>query len=506
MPVHALPENPSLEHLRRSAKALQRAVLRGDADAVALVGEFGRPDRSPISRSDAQLVVARSYGFASWPRLVEYLRLVDRYRWARGRQLRVLGRPRRPASPPRLPELHLRSVRELGTGAGAAAVRAGTPRSIGLRGCRGRKRAGGPGAPRCRPHRGRPPGGPHRWPPLLYLAYARLLPDFHGDPEPVIDAARALIEGGADVNGGFLWHGFPSPFTVLTGVLDGGEQDQPPRPHAIPLARLLLDAGADPNDNQALYNRMFSLVDDHLELLFGYGLGDGPGGVWHRRPAGKIPSPTAMVQEQLRWAAAHDFGHRVRLLLDHGVDADGLGYHPVFGRRTAYELALAAGNREVVRMLGDAGARVSELDEPDRLVEAVLPADTEEVGRRRADQRVVADVLRRAPDLVVRAARTGRVEAVRLALELGADPSTPARDGHRETGLHAAAEHGSLGVAQLLVDAGASLSAQDADYHATPLEWARHCDQREVAACLDPLGDLTAEAKKGHPNRYRTVT
>jgi hypothetical protein len=67
---------------------------------------------------------------------------------------------------------------------------------------------------------------------------------------------------------------------VLTGVFGEGELGpvrQPRHPHALALARLLLEAGADPNDGQALYNRMFEPDDDHLELLFEFGLGADPG-------------------------------------------------------------------------------------------------------------------------------------------------------------------------------------------------------------------------------------
>jgi hypothetical protein len=47
----ALPAQPSLEHLRKEAKQ-QLAILRSRAASVQL--------------TDAQLVVARSYGFSSW--------------------------------------------------------------------------------------------------------------------------------------------------------------------------------------------------------------------------------------------------------------------------------------------------------------------------------------------------------------------------------------------------------------------------------------------------------
>jgi hypothetical protein len=130
-------------------------------------------------------------------------------------------------------------------------------------------------------------GGPHDWEPLLYLAYSRL--DSTAPGHSTLEVARLLLASGADPNAGYLWEGAYA-FTALTGALGEGEDavNQPRHQFWLPLARLLLDAGADPNDSQGLYNRMFAASDDHLRLLFSYGLGTGTGngGPWH---AGSAP-------------------------------------------------------------------------------------------------------------------------------------------------------------------------------------------------------------------------
>jgi len=85
-------------------------------------------------------------------------------------------------------------------------------------------------------------GGPYRWEPLVYLAYARHDPAIEADA--VLTAARLLLAAGADPNTGYLWHGLPTPFTVLTGVFGEGELGpvrQPRHPHSLALARLLLE-------------------------------------------------------------------------------------------------------------------------------------------------------------------------------------------------------------------------------------------------------------------------
>ena len=73
MPDRHLPVRPNLRHLKRQAKDLLRALDRGDPAAVA---EFrrnhpGSIDPSTAKLADAQFALARAYGLASWPRLVQ---------------------------------------------------------------------------------------------------------------------------------------------------------------------------------------------------------------------------------------------------------------------------------------------------------------------------------------------------------------------------------------------------------------------------------------------------
>jgi hypothetical protein len=75
-----LPDRPNLINLRKQAKSLLAAWRSGDQQALARVREgHPRGDRltamGRYSLADAQLVVAREYGFASWARLVQHLRL-----------------------------------------------------------------------------------------------------------------------------------------------------------------------------------------------------------------------------------------------------------------------------------------------------------------------------------------------------------------------------------------------------------------------------------------------
>jgi ankyrin repeat protein len=69
----SLPAAPSLEQLRKQAKELARAHRAREQAAVARVRAHHPHPAEPLKLSDAQLVIAREYGFPSWPRLRAYV-------------------------------------------------------------------------------------------------------------------------------------------------------------------------------------------------------------------------------------------------------------------------------------------------------------------------------------------------------------------------------------------------------------------------------------------------
>lgn len=325
-------------------------------------------------------------------------------------------------------------------------------------------------------------GGPHDWEPLLYLCYARLEDTAPGYSP--LEVARLLLAHGADPDAGYLWEELPSPFTAVCGALGGGEQDQPPHRDALALARLLLAAGADANDSQALYNRQFRAADEHLELLFEFGLGRGSGGPWHARLGAAHQTPAQMLAEQLLWAARQDMPARVRLLLAHGVDPDGkAGAHPVHRGGSPCDVALLSGNAEIVALLSAAGAS-SSADPVLEFSGACMRGDRATVERLlAADPDLVARASASQPELLIRAAEHGRTDAVRLMVALGFEVNARLR----HTPLHGAASNGHLETVKALLELGADTTIHDTEFDATPLGWAQHCRQAEVAACLAAL-------------------
>ena len=65
-PSKFLPSHSSFESIRKQAKKLVRQFAAGDPDALARVHAQLPAPNLPLSLRDAQLVLAREYGFAGW--------------------------------------------------------------------------------------------------------------------------------------------------------------------------------------------------------------------------------------------------------------------------------------------------------------------------------------------------------------------------------------------------------------------------------------------------------
>ena len=468
MPTIRLPDDPTVPHLRRLARRLQRSVRSGDPVTTALATRYGFPagDRFPLSA--AQLVVARECGFGSWPALRRQLERLAGFR----RDPDAAATPADPADEfCRLACLVYAADDGPHRWAAATALLRDRP-DLPARSVHAAAAAGDAAALEARltadPDAATRPGGPHGWEPILYLTYSRVA------QADALRSAALLLDAGADPDAGYAWHGLTPPFTALTGVFGEGEQGpgrQPRHPRSLALARLLLATGADPNDGQTLYNRMFRPDDDAFRLLFEHGLGREASGVWRDRLGGALETPAEMLARPLTWAAAHGFADRVRLLLAHGVDPEAVSPE---GR--AAPLAAAAGHREIVDLLVAAGAAPVALGPVEALVGAVLAGNAD------ADLSALPAALAARPGLVVAAVEAGADPG--LAVRLGFDVS--GREDGR-TALHAAAWNGELAAVRRLVELGADPDARDAHFGTRALDWAAHAHHPDVVAYLRSL-------------------
>jgi hypothetical protein len=87
-----LPARPSLESLRKQARKLARDIVGGNTDAIDRARAQMPRAELPLSRRDAQLVLAREYGFPGWKDLVKEVeqRLGRGLEWAVSESRRVI--------------------------------------------------------------------------------------------------------------------------------------------------------------------------------------------------------------------------------------------------------------------------------------------------------------------------------------------------------------------------------------------------------------------------------
>ena len=493
MTTRSLASTATLDSLKKQAKAFLKAVQSGDASARSRVAPYF-PDSAVVGLQDIQLVLAREFGFSSWTKLKAHLETGDRKHIPRDQlanQFLSLATvsyfSNIPADPARFNEaLELLEANPEIAGENihiAAAL--GDADSIG----RWLDRQ-----PQLLDRK----GGPHDLVPLMYAAYARM------PGRSSLPAARELIRRGADVNGFFL-DGGQYRFTVLTGVFgegEAGKDRQPQHPDCEVFARLLLEAGAEANDSQALYNRMFEPDNTCLSLLLEYGLTAEDKNNWLVREDGKfVENSQTVFDYQLAWALEHRMGERVRLLVEHGADVG----RPVNGR-TPYEWARLGGDSELAAYLVRKGAIAVRL-KPEDWAYIQLKAGDVSADRIKAvfkqmpdgsDLDISAAMQKAHPAMLHEAAGDNDLEVVRRMLELGLDVNAMTS----RTPLHEAALHGHIEMAKLLIEHGADTTRRDPHFYSPAIGWAEYNGKPEMVEFLKayPL-DVFAAAAFGQNDR-----
>jgi ankyrin repeat protein len=254
----------------------------------------------------------------------------------------------------------------------------------------------------------------------------------------------------------------------------------------LPLAEVLLEAGANPTDGVSMHIAGGQGDLAALNLLHRYGadVNGIPGGVpplvymmlWSENPAGPDWLLEHGANPNLAWGdagetALHVATRRwnvsmVERLVRHGADvlqrrADGA---------TPHTLAATHGNQDVALWLLSHGAN-DELSPIDRFVAACARGD-----RSAADAMLVArpglrDEL--APEhhvLLHRPAESGNAAVLETMLACGFDAQ--ARDKDRVTPLHRAAMGGHVDAVRVLLKYSADVNALGAMFSAPPLIWA----------------------------------
>lgn len=344
--------------------------------------------------------------------------------------------------------------------------------------------------------------GSKDWEPLLYLCFTRLPLAKANDHAVAI--ARLLLDRGADPNAYFM--AGASRYTPLTGVVGEGEEDRPPHPRRDELARLLLERGAEPYDGQVIYNIAFhGKVLWWLKLMHEFSLragrrADWDDPEWHMLDQAVYGSG---ARWHLRIAVEKNDLELAEWCLAHGANPNAAAErHQGFFQRSLYEYAVRLGHSEIAELLVRYGAERQEvvLEDEDQFVAACLRLDRDEVQR----------LLARHPEYlqstkaIFAAARKDRADVVEFLLDLG----TPieVEDAKKQRPLHIAAANDAVEVAESLIGRGAELDAYELNYSNTPLDFAVYNDcQRMIDLLTRHSRDVWNLTSLGHVDRLREV-
>ena len=319
-------------------------------------------------------------------------------------------------------------------------------------------------------------GGPRGWDALTHLCFSKYLRLDRARSAGFLRAAQALLDAGASANTG--WYEMnhrPEPEweSALYGAAGVA--------HHAGLTRLLLERGADPNDEETPYHAPEGHDNDALRVLVESGklTAESLGTIllrktdWHDSAGIKwLLERGVDPNRRTRWGktALHNAVLRdnaleiVELLLDHGADPTLVADRP---GRSAVTMAARRGRGDVLELLERRGWAIG-LQGVERLIAACARNDAAGVraisGR---DPHLVREVLAEGGKLLAEFAGTWNTEGVRHLLDLGV-PVTALYEGdgyfdiaQDSTALHVAAWKGVPPTVQLLIERGAPIDAKD---------------------------------------------
>jgi ankyrin repeat protein len=324
---------------------------------------------------------------------------------------------------------------------------------------------------------------------LTYLCLSKYLRLHKEKSDDFIQAATALLDAGADPNAGFMTDGpypeFETPLYGAAGVA-----------HHAPLTKLLLDRGAEPNDEEAVYHSPETWENGAMQLLV---------------DTGKLTKEnlSMMLIRKIDW---HD-EKGLEYLLTHGADANGerkRGWHALHHALkrangllffeqllnagadphltsngiTAITMAGCEGRGDVLSLFKQRGVDI-EQQGVFKLIAACALDDGDAVEKLAAQSPVfVTQIKEMGGELLARFSVCGNAAGVQHLLNLGIPVNEPYRNGDGYYGIptgslaiHVAAFRGFPAVVKTLIAAGSPIDVADKNGQ-TPLALA-------IKACVD---------------------
>jgi hypothetical protein len=332
MPTKPLPPKANLDHLKYQAKDLLAALADRDPQVAQRIREFHpRLDKAEdavifdtkLKLSDAQLVIAREYGFPSWMRLRKHIE--------------------RPAPADNLSAPHHERIEDPAFRRAVDLLDAGDAEGL---------RVYLSEYPGVAHQRVVFEGGNYFRNPTL-LEFAAENPIRRGTlPTNIVSVAKVILEAGTRAD--------QSALDETLGLVCSGRV---PRECGVqlPLINLLCDSGADPNGAvpAALVHGEFDALNElirrgaRIDISVAAATG-------RTEDARRSLAASGSEDRHRALALAAQFGHVeiVRLLIDAGEDPNRynpVGYH---SHSTPLHQAALAGHMEIVRLLVERGARL----------------------------------------------------------------------------------------------------------------------------------------------------
>jgi ankyrin repeat protein len=437
-----LPPRPSLEQLRKQAKALLKEHQSASPESLARIRQSHPGHRSSsdaeiaktrFSLADAQLTVAREYGFDSWTRLKSHVlsrevapsfaELVASLRDAAGRgDLARLNA---------LLDAHPELIDE----PGGQGVRTALHQAV-----FGKSEA----AVRLLLERGANPNirceGDNAY-PLHFAVEKNLVPIIH-----------LLVEHGADTVGEGDYH----ELGVMGWATAWDSIEAKPE-----IVEYLLAHGAQHNIFSAVATGDVEAIRELVRRE--------PGDLEKRMMGTKMrhrPLHLAVIKKQMG---------SLLTLLDLGANIEAIDE----ARFTALDQAALLGESEMAHVLLERGAKV-------RLPAAIALRRSRDVERLLARDPGTLKFGGRWAGLIVRASGDSSGEVVEALIAAGADvnihdePATAIDSTSGFTPLHAAAWQGNLSAIEVLMRHGAKVTTRETKWHGTPAGWADYAGHKEA--------------------------